>query len=56
MYGYFKVNYWLGTNTFNAKDSHGYTLPHHAENGGDEALIKEYLLEKGLKETIVALY
>lgn len=41
----------------NAKGPHGFTLLHHAEKGGDEALeVKEYLLSKGLKETKIALY
>jgi hypothetical protein len=36
---------------------HGFTLLHHAERGGDEALeVKEYLLRLGAKETQVALY
>ena len=44
-------------NTLNAKGPHGYTLLHHAEKGGDEALeVKDYLLGKGLKETRIALY
>lgn len=41
----------------NAKGPHGYTLLHHAEKGGDEALeVKEYLMSLGLKETRVLLY
>lgn len=44
-------------NTLNAKGPHGFTLLHHAEKGGDDALeVKEYLLSKGLKETKIALY
>ena len=44
-------------NTLNAKGPHGYTLLHHAEKGGDEALeVKEYLKSKGLKESRIALY
>jgi ankyrin repeat protein len=43
--------------TINAKGPHGFTLLHHAEKGGEEALqVKEYLLEKGLKKTKIALY
>lgn len=43
-------------NTLNAKGPHGYTLLHHAEKGGDEALeVKEYLLSMGQKETKIAL-
>lgn len=41
----------------NAKGPHGFTLLHHAEKGGDEALeVKEYLIYLGLKETKIALY
>lgn len=41
----------------NAKGPHGYTLLHHAEKGGNEALeVKEYLISLGLKETIIPLY
>jgi ankyrin repeat protein len=41
----------------NAKGPHGYTLLHHAENGGDEALaVKEYLVALGAKETRIQLY
>lgn len=44
-------------NTLHAKGPHGYTLLHHAERGGDEALeVKEYLKSLGAKETRVALY
>ena len=44
-------------NTINAKGPHGFTLLHHAEKGGEEALeVKDYLLSKGLKETKIALY
>jgi hypothetical protein len=44
-------------NTLNARGPHGFTLLHHAEKGGDDALeVKEYLLSKGLKETKIALY
>ena len=40
-----------------AKGPHGYTLLHHANKGGDEALsVKDYLLSKGLKETRIPLY
>ena len=43
--------------TLHAKGSHGFTLLHHAEKGGDEALeVKAYLQEKGLKKTKIALY
>ena len=41
----------------NAKGPHGYTLLHHAEMGGDNAMeVKEYLLALGLKDVKVALY
>ncbi len=44
-------------NTLHAKGPHGYTLLHHAEKGGEEALeVKEYLISLGAKESIVALY
>ncbi|MBT8267116.1 MAG: ankyrin repeat domain-containing protein [Bacteroidia bacterium] len=40
-----------------ARGPHGFTLLHHAEKGGDEALeVKDFLMSKGLKETKVALY
>ena len=38
--------------TLHAKGPHGFTLLHHAIQGGDEALeVKEYLLSLGAKET-----
>ncbi|GAA3589687.1 hypothetical protein Q4Q39_14825 [Flavivirga amylovorans] len=41
----------------NAKGPHGFTLLHHAEKGGDDALeIKEYLMSLGQKETRIPLY
>lgn len=41
----------------NAKGPHGYTILHHDEKGGDEALnVKDYLTSQGLKETRIALY
>ncbi len=41
----------------NAKGPHGFTLLHHANKGGDDALeVKEYLTSLGLKETRIALY
>lgn len=43
--------------SLHAKGPHGFTLLHHAERGGDEALeVKEYLVSLGAKETKVALY
>lgn len=40
-----------------AKGPHGFTLLHHAEKGGEEALaVKEYLLSLGASETKIALY
>jgi len=40
-----------------AKGPHGYTLLHHAEKLGEDALeVKEYLMSLGLKETRVLLY
>ena len=44
-------------NLINAKGPHGFTLLHHAEKGGDDALeVKDYLLSLGLKETRIPLY
>ena len=41
----------------NAKGPHGYTLLHHANKGGDEALpVKDYLMYLGAKETLIPLY
>jgi ankyrin repeat protein len=41
----------------NAKGPHGFTLLHHAEKGGEEALeVKDYLKHLGAKETKIALY
>ncbi len=43
--------------TLHAKGPHGYTLLHHAIQGGDEALaVKEYLESLGAKEARVMLY
>ncbi len=43
--------------TLHAKGPHGFTLLHHAQEGGDEALaVKEYLESLGAKETKVLLY
>ena len=43
--------------TLHAKGPHGYTLLHHAEKGGEDALeVKEYLESLGLKETRIKLY
>jgi ankyrin repeat protein len=40
-----------------AKGPHGYTLLHHAQKGGDEALeVKAYLESLGAKETRIDLY
>lgn len=40
-----------------ARGPHGFTLLHHAEKGGEDALeVKEFLLSLGAKETIVKLY
>jgi hypothetical protein len=44
-------------NTLHAKGPHGFTLLHHANKGGAEALeVKEYLMALGAKETKVSLY
>lgn len=44
-------------NLINAKGPHGYTLLHHANKGGDEALeVSEYLRELGLTETKTPLF
>lgn len=41
----------------NAKGPHGYTLLHHADKGGEDALeVKQYIMNQGLKETRFALY
>jgi hypothetical protein len=41
----------------NAKGPHGFTLLHHANKGGDEALeVKEYLMDLGATETKIAMY
>lgn len=43
--------------TLRAKGPHGFTLLHHANKGGDEALeVKEYLDYLGLKKTKFELY
>ncbi len=40
-----------------AKGPHGFTLLHHAEKGGDEALeVKDYLVSLGAEETKIPLY
>ena len=41
----------------NAKGPHGFTLLHHAQRGGEEALaVKEYLESLGAKKTKIPLY
>lgn len=41
----------------NAKGPHGFTLLHHANKGGEEALeVKDYLTFLGAKETKIPLY
>lgn len=43
--------------TLHAKGPHGFTLLHHAEKGGEEAIpVLEYLKAKGARETKIALY
>ena len=43
--------------SINAKGPHGFTLLHHAEKGGEEALeVKELLLSLGAKEMKIDLY
>ncbi|GAB1855999.1 hypothetical protein MHTCC0001_08340 [Flavobacteriaceae bacterium MHTCC 0001] len=40
-----------------AKGPHGFTLLHHANKGGEEALpVKEYLIRLGLEETLIKIY
>jgi len=40
-----------------AKGPHGFTLLHHAEKGGEEAMeVKDYLKSLGAKKTKIALY
>ncbi len=44
-------------NTLHAKGPHGFTLLHHAQKGGDEALeVKEYLESLGATKTKIDLY
>jgi ankyrin repeat protein len=44
-------------NTLHAKGPHGFTLLHHAEKGGEEALeVKEYLVSLGAVDKKIALY
>ncbi len=44
-------------NTLHAKGPHGFTLLHHAEKGGEEALeVKDYLVSLGAVEKKIALY
>ncbi len=44
-------------NTLNAIGPHGFTLLHHAQKGGDDALeVKEYLQSLGATKTKIALY
>lgn len=44
-------------NLIHAKGPHGFTLLHHADKGGDDALeVKDYLISLGLKETRIPLY
>jgi len=43
--------------SLNVKGPHGFTLLHHANKGGDDALeVKEYLMSLGAKETKIPLY
>ncbi len=44
-------------NVLYAKGPHGYTLLHHAIEGGEDALkVKKYLESLGAKETLIKLY
>ncbi|HMC02208.1 MAG TPA: hypothetical protein VKN14_14310 [Flavobacteriaceae bacterium] len=44
-------------NILHAKGPHGFTLLHHADKGGEDALeVKEYLISLGAKETKIPLY
>lgn len=44
-------------NLLYSKGPHGFTLLHHANQGGEEALVvKDYLIELGLKKTIIKIY
>ncbi|NNJ88377.1 MAG: ankyrin repeat domain-containing protein [Eudoraea sp.] len=44
-------------NTLHAKGPHGFTLLHHAEKGGEEALeVKDYLISLGAEDKKIALY
>lgn len=43
--------------SLHAKGPHGYTLLHHAEQGGEEAVeVKEYLLSQGIAKSLIPLY
>lgn len=43
--------------SLHSKGPHGYTLLHHAEQGGEEALeVKEYLLSQGVAKSLIPLY
>ena len=43
--------------SLNARGPHGFTLLHHAEKGGEQALeLKEYLVSLGASETKIALF
>jgi len=44
-------------NTLHARGPHGFTLLHHAEKGGEEALeVKDYLVSLGAVDKKIALY
>ncbi|WP_297764700.1 hypothetical protein [uncultured Muriicola sp.] len=44
-------------NTLHSKGPHGFTLLHHAEKGGDEALeVKDYLVSLGAVDKKITLY
>ncbi len=44
-------------NTLHAKGPHGFTLLHHAEKGGEDALeVKDYLVSLGAVDKKIALY
>lgn len=52
-----KAMFAFSPKLIHAKGPHGFTLLHHAEKGGDEALaVKDYLISLGLKETRIPLY
>jgi len=47
----------FNANLINSKGAHGFTMLHHAQNGGEEAKqVVEYLQSLGAKETKISFY